>query len=83
MFETYSIENCWFCREWFCAQENLKMRVCALHRGIGKTKQNAKKEVVHSRENCGVVDRRDVDGQKMETKTAVEKTINMDETQYM
>ena len=45
-------------REWFHAQEYVKVGVGALHKGIGKTKQDAKKEVVYSRENCGVVDRR-------------------------
>ena len=36
----------------------MKIGVGALHRGIGKTKHNAYREVVYSRENCGVVDRR-------------------------
>ena len=47
----------------------------ALHRGIGNTKQNLNKEVyIYSRENnCGVVDRREIDGKKIEKKTAVEK----------
>ena len=72
-FETYAIENCGFCREWFCAQAYVKVGVGALHRGIGQTKRNANKEVVHSRENCGVVDRREMDWKKNGKKTAVEK----------
>ena len=40
------------------ARRHLRVGVGGLHRGIGKTKQNASKEVVYSRENCGVVDRR-------------------------
>ena len=67
VFETYAIKNCGFCREWFCAQAHVKVGVSALHRGIGKTKQNANKEVVYSRENCcGPVDRREIDRKKME-----------------
>ena len=68
VFETFAIENCEFCREWFCAQAYVKVGVGALHRGIGKTKQNANREVVHSRKDCGVVDRREIDGKKMERK---------------
>ena len=46
----------------------MKVGVGALHRGIGKTNQNATKEVVYSRENCGGVDTPKIDGKKMETK---------------
>ena len=46
-----------FVREWFCANAYVKVGVGALYRGNGKTKQNAHKEVVYSRENwlwcCG------------------------------
>ena len=44
-------------------------------RGIGKTKQNANKEVAYkySRENCGVVDRREIDGKKIERKPRLKK----------
>ena len=45
----------------------MKVGVGAVHRGIGTTKQNANKEVVHSRENCGVLDRRAIDRKKMDT----------------
>ena len=78
VFETYTIGKCGFCREWFCAQAYyVKVGVGALHRGIGKTKQNANKEVVYSsRENCGVVDRREIDGKKMERKPRL-KIINI------
>ena len=31
-------------------------------------KHNTKKEVVYGRENCGVVDRREVDGKKMQAR---------------
>ena len=58
VFETYVIENCGFCREWFCAQAYVRVGVDALHRGVGKTKQNANTEVVYTREDCGVVGRR-------------------------
>ena len=52
----------------------VKVGVGALHRGNGKTKQNAKnKEVVYSRGNCGVVDRREIDGKKMERKPRLKK----------
>ena len=51
----------------------MKVGVGALHRGIGKTKQNANKEVVYSRENCGVVDGREIDGKKMERKLRLKK----------
>ena len=44
----------------------MKEGVGALHRGIGQTKQNANKQVVYSRDNCGVVDGREIDGKKME-----------------
>ena len=71
--ETYAIKICGFCREWFCAQAYVKVGVGALHRGIGKTKQNANKEVVCSRENCGVVKRREIDGMKMERKPRLKK----------
>ena len=71
----HAIETCgFFCQEWFCAQAYVKEGVGALHRGIGQTKQSANKEVVNSRENCGVVDRREVDGGEMETKPRLEKT---------
>ena len=58
VFETCAIENyCGFCRKWFCAQAYVKVGVGTLHGGNGKTKQNANKEVVYSRENwlwcCG------------------------------
>ena len=58
MLETYAIEIfCWFCREWFGAQAYVKVGAGALHRGNGRTKLNANKEVVHRRENwlwcCG------------------------------
>ena len=76
VFETYAIANCGFCREWFCAQAYMKVGVDALHRGIGKTTQSANKEVVYSRENCGVVDMREIDGKKMETKPRL-KIINI------
>ena len=33
VFETYAIENCGFCREWFCAQAYVKVGVSALHNG--------------------------------------------------
>ena len=75
VFETYAIENGGFCREWFRAQAYVKASVGALHRGIGKTKQDTNKEVVYNRENRGVVDRRDIDGKKMERKPRV-KNIN-------
>ena len=68
VFEIYANENWGFCREWFSAQACVKAGVGALHGGIGKTKQNANKEVVYSRENCGVVDRREIDVKKMERK---------------
>ena len=48
----------------------------ALHRGIGKTEQNANKEVVCSREKCVVVDRRETDGKKMERKSQLLKQTN-------
>ena len=51
----------------------MKVGVGALHRGIGKTNQNATKEVVYSRENCGVVHRRQIDGKKMERKLRLKK----------
>ena len=54
----------------------MKVGVGALHRGIGKTKQNANKKVAYSRENCGVVDRREIDGKKMERTPRLEKKIN-------
>ena len=73
VFETYANKNCGFCRELFCAQAYVKVGVGALHRGIGKTKQNANKEVVYSRENCGVVDRREIDGKKVERKPRLKK----------
>ena len=47
------------------------MKVGALHRGTGKTKQNANNRklcIVVGRENCGAVDRRQIDGKKMERK---------------
>ena len=56
----------WFCWEWYRAQAYVKEGVGALHRGIGQTKQNANKQVVYSRDNCGVVDGREIDGKKME-----------------
>ena len=73
VFETYAIQNGGFCREWFRAQAYVKASVGALHRGIGKTKQDANKEVVYNRENRGVVDRRDIDWEENGKKTAVEK----------
>ena len=79
-FETYDIEKCWFGRERFCAQEYVKIGVGALHKGIAKTKQNANREVVHNRENCGAVDRRQIDWKKMERKPRFEKKKNVDET---
>ena len=51
----------------------MEVGVGELHRGIGKTKQNANKEVVYSRENCGVVDRREIDEKNMETKPRSKK----------
>ena len=42
----------------------MKVGVGALHRGIGKTKKNAKKEV-YSRDDCGFVDRRAINEKKM------------------
>ena len=51
----------------------MKVGVGALHRGIGKAKQSANKEVVYSRENCGVVDRREIDGKKMKRKPRLKK----------
>ena len=55
----------------------MKVGVGALHKGIENTKQNANKEVVccvpGSRENCGVVDRREIDGKKMERKPQLKK----------
>ena len=58
VFETYAIEKyCGFCREQSCAQAYVKVGVGAQHGGNGKTKQNANKGVVYSRENwlwcCG------------------------------
>ena len=73
VFETYAIKNCVFFWEWFCAQAYVKVGVGALHRGIGKAKQRANKEVVYSRENCGVVDRREIDGKKIERKPRLKK----------
>ena len=40
-----------------------------------KTRQNTNKEVVYSRENCDVANRREIDGKKMETKPRL-KIIN-------
>ena len=74
MFETCATGNCGFFRErFFSAQEYVKVGVGTLYREIGKTKQNANKEVVYSRENCGVVDRRDIDVNKMERKPRLKK----------
>ena len=75
VFETYTIENCAFCQKWFCAQAYVKVGAGALHRGTGKTKQNANTEFVYinSRENCGVVDRREIDGKKKERKPRLTK----------
>ena len=82
VFETYAFKRCGFRREWFRAQAYVKVGVGALHRGIGKRKQNANKGVVYSRENCGVVvDRREIDGKKMERKPRLKKKKKkMDET---
>ena len=68
MYLKLVIGNCGFCREWYCAQAYVGVGVGALHRGTEKTKRNANKEVVYSREKCGVVDRREIDGKKMERK---------------
>ena len=47
----------------------MKVSVGALHREIGKAKQNSNnKDVVYSRENSGVVDRREIDVKKMKKK---------------
>ena len=51
----------------------MKVDVGALHRGIGKTIQNKNMEVVYSREICRVVDRREMDGKKMERKSRLKK----------
>ena len=41
-----SLKIVFFVRQWFCAQACVKVGVGTLHRGIGKAKQNANKEVV-------------------------------------
>ena len=76
VFETYAIGNGGFCRDCFCAQAFVKVSAGALHRRTGKTKQNANKEVVHSRENCGVVDRQEINEKKIERKPRLKKIKN-------
>ena len=77
LVETYAIQNSGFCWEWFCAQAYVKVGVGALHRGMER-RNNANKKVVCSivgRTGCGVVDRREIDGKKMERKPRLKKNI--------
>ena len=66
---------CFVGREWFCAQASVKVGVSELHGGVGTTKQNENKEDGYSREDCGVVDRREIDGKKMERKKRLGKQM--------
>ena len=69
LFKTYAIEIVVLSGVVLCTGrcEGRWVLVHCIDSGIGKTKQNANKEVVYIRENCGVVDRREIDG-KMKKK---------------